>query len=139
MSARLRASLVKHESYEKFPYNDGLGNTTIGIGYNLTARGISDEWINTQYQADVDYFYKQFCEIFSWFKDLNEDRQIVIIDMAFMGLKKLLEFKNMLSYLAVHDYENAADEMLNSAWAQQVRNRAVELAASMRAGVLLYL
>jgi len=134
MLLKLRSSLVKHESYSKFPYVDTVGKTTIGIGYNLTDRGVSDEWINTQFQSDVDYFYQQL-STFPWFEHLTPDRQIVLIDMAFMGWKKFLTFNKMLNALLTGDFKKAAYEMINSKWAEQVKGRAASLAHGMMTGV----
>lgn len=131
---KLRRSLVFHEGYRNFPYMDTLGNLTIGIGYNLSNRGLPDEWVNDQYFRDVSYFYSQLHN-FSWFHMLNTDRQIVLIDMAFMGWKKFLEFKELIHSLEVFDYDKAADEMLNSEWAKQVKGRATTLANAMKTGV----
>jgi lysozyme len=134
MTAKLRQSLILHEKCNKFPYVDTVGKITIGIGYNLSDRGISDEWINTQFQQDITYFYNQLSE-FLWFKDLNTDRQIVLIDMCFMGWKKFLQFKKMIAALEISDYKQAAFEMLNSKWSEQVKGRATSLAHGMLTGV----
>ena len=56
-----------------------MGKITIGIGYNLTDRGMDDGWINHQYQSDVVYFYNQLME-FEWFKNLNSDKEQIIFD-----------------------------------------------------------
>lgn len=131
---KLKAMLLRHESYQKYPYLDSLGKITIGIGYNLTDRGMTDEWINGQYETDVCYFYQKLSQ-FPWYRNLNYVRQIVLIDMAFMGFKKLLSFEKMLIALERGDYKTAALEMLNSQWAQQVKSRAVELAKLMESGI----
>ncbi len=135
MAAKLRRSLIKHESYEKFPYTDTTGHITIGIGFNLSARGIDDTWINTQFTNDTEYFFDQL-GAFSWFKDLNVDRQVVIIDMCFnLGFKNFMHFANLLHALSMHDYKQAAFHMLDSEWATQVKGRAASLAQGMLSGV----
>lgn len=134
MMAKLRRSLVEHEGFKRIPYVDTVGKITIGIGYNLTDRGLSDDWINHQYLQDVTYFYIHLSN-FPWFGKLNEDRQIVLIDMCFMGLKRFLEFKNMIDALEKENYQQAAYEMLNSEWAHEVKNRAAQLAQGMLTGV----
>ena len=133
MTAKLKRSLIQHEGCEKFPYIDTVGKITIGIGYNLSDRGITDEWINNQYQQDVQYFYNQL-STFPWYEHLTPDRQIVLIDMAFMGWKKFLEFEKMLEAIARGDYKAASLEMLNSEWADQVKGRAGVLAQAMLTG-----
>lgn len=132
--AKLRRSLIEHEELRHFPYVDTVGKVTIGIGYNLTDRGLPDDWINKQYLEDVVYFYDQLVQ-FPWFTTLNEDRQIVLVDMCFMGWKRFLEFKEMIAALEKSDFKQAAFEMLQSKWAEEVKNRAAQLAQGMLTGI----
>src|SRR5579883_2696343 len=138
MRATLKNLIVLHEGKRNYPYpdTDNPPNITIGIGYNLTARGLPDTWINDQYEADVNYFYDQLNADFTWFKNLNEARQMALIDMSFMGYHHFCEFTNMLAALANEDYEHAADQMLNSKWALQVPSRANKLAGIIRTGAM---
>ncbi len=131
---KVKKSLILHEGKRNHAYVDSVGKITIGIGFNLTDRGLDDEWIDNQFQSDVTYFYNNLCD-FPWFHLLNEDRQIILIDMAFMGWKKFLGFKEMLTALADRNYERAALEMLDSKWAEEVKDRAVQLAEGMKTGV----
>lgn len=136
MRAKLRNLLVAHEGLRKFPYSDTLGKITIGIGYNLTDRGMTDAWINEQYEKDVLYFYNQLMEDFYWYKNLDEARQMVLIDMCFMGYQHFLQFQKMFEAMAKCDYKTAALEMLNSEWADQTKSRATDLATIMVNGVI---
>ena len=133
MRNRLKVILTKHEGRKNFPYVDTVGKSTIGIGYNLTDRGLPDSWIDKQFEEDCDYFYGELNK-FLWFQVLNEARQIALVDMSFMGMKKFLEFKRMIAALTVKDYQIASMEMLKSTWASQVGNRAFELAKIIREG-----
>ena len=133
MSLKLKQSLVDHEGRKNLPYTDTLGNITIGIGYNLTSRGLPDSWVDSQYLSDVQYFYNQL-SAFPWYLKLNDDRQIILIDMAFMGWQRFLGFTDMIAALEVSDFNKAANEMLNSEWATQVKGRAIQLAEGMRTG-----
>lgn len=55
--------------------------------------------------------------------------------MAFnLGIRGLLTFKMTLSLIEYGDYDNAATEMLNSVWAYQVGQRAIELSKQMATG-----
>lgn len=134
MVVKLKRSLVLHEGLKRFPYIDTVGKVTIGIGYNLSDRGLPDSWIYEQYEQDVSYFYNQLSE-FPWFNNLNEDRQVVLIDMCFMGWKKFLEFDKMIEAIANQDFKQAAVEMLDSKWAIETKNRATTLAHAMVTGV----
>lgn len=134
MVAKLRKSLILHEGLKLYPYIDTEGKITIGIGYNLTDRGIDDEWVNTQYNKDVNFFYNRLYEDFDWFKNLNLDRQIVLIDMAFMGYKHFCSFKKMIDALSRADYFLASKEMLDSNWGRKVIGRSTQLAKAMLIG-----
>ncbi len=130
---KIKRSLIRHEGYKKFPYQDSVGKITIGIGYNLSDRGIKDQWIQERLEEDVEYFYKKLSE-FPWFKDLNEARQIVLVDMSFMGWNHFLSFKKMISALEEGDYLNASLQMMSSKWADQVKDRAKNLSNGMLTG-----
>jgi lysozyme len=134
MIAKLKRSHLIHEKYRRYPYTDTVNKITIGIGYNLTDRGIDDEWINNQYRKDVSFFYETLSS-YKWFELLCIDRQIVLLDMVFMGIKRFLTFKKMIKALEDRDYKTAAMEMLDSLWAKQVGTRATVLAHAMMTGV----
>jgi lysozyme len=62
-------------------------------------------------------------------------RRFVVKNMLFnIGLGRLLGFKKMLAAVRAGDYDRAAEEMMDSKWARQVKGRAVELAEMMRTG-----
>lgn len=130
--AALKQLLILHEGYKKFPYKDTEGNITIGIGYNLSDRGLPDSWINQQYDQDVHYFHQRLSEDYPWFNELSDARKMVLIDMCFMGYKKIAGFKQMIKALSEGDYQTAAEEMLDSQWAREVKGRATMLADMMR-------
>lgn len=129
--AALKQLLVLHEDKRNFPYVDTEGKITIGIGYNLTDRGLPDSWINQQYNEDVAYFYNRLTEDYRWFTALSDARKMVLIDMCFMGYKTFQGFKRMLSACERGDFATAAKEMLDSKWAKQVKGRAGMLADMM--------
>jgi lysozyme len=134
--SRLKALIVSHEGLKNHPYTDTKGNITIGIGYNLTARGLPDSWINAQYDEDVTYFDKQLSLDYAWYPELCDARRMALIDMCFMGYKTFQTFHKLILALELRNYDRAAHEMLNSEWAEQVRGRALELAEIMRSGEL---
>ena len=134
VNERIMRSLIHHEDKTNFPYFDTKNKITIGIGYNLSDRGLDDQWIYSQCQQDINFFYSQL-STFPWFHDLNDDRKIVLVDMCFMGWKKFLEFKKLIAALEQHDYVTAANEMLNSEWSKEVKTRAIDLSQGMLTGV----
>lgn len=136
MKIKLRHLLIVHEGYEQKLYTDSIGKHTIGIGRNLDDRGVCPTEIDMMCDHDMQYFYDQLDSHFTWFAQLNEARQIALIDMCFMGFKKFLSFKKMIAYLANHDYDNAAIELLDSAYAHQVGKRAIDLATIIKLGYI---
>lgn len=134
---KLKGLLVEHEKYRQFAYTDSTGHLTIGIGRNLTDRGINPTEAYYLLDDDIFYFNNKLNHYLPFFSELDENRQIVLIDMCFnLGVQGLLAFKQMVSALESHDYERAAREMMESKWAEQVGERATQLAAIMRTNQL---
>lgn len=136
MKGKLRHLLIQHEGYKTHPYVDTTGHDTIGIGRNLTDRGVLPTEIDMMFNNDVDYFYNFLTDKFEWFPKLNEPRQIALIDMSFMGTKTFLEFKEMIAAFEAQNYPLAAQELLNSEYAKQVGQRAQDIAKIIETGVL---
>ena len=136
MKVKLRNLLVKHEGERNHPYYDTLGNITIGIGRNLTGIGIREDEKELMFKNDTDFLYAYFTKTYSWFSELNEARQIAIIDMAFMGIKNFASFKRMISYLDKHDYIAAAAEILDSEYGKKYINRSRDVANIVLQGTL---
>jgi len=136
MAVKLKRSLISDEGCKSKPYLDTANppNITIGIGYNLSDRGIDDDWINNQYNKDVTYFYNHL-STFSWFLNLNEDRQIALINMSFMGWKRFIGFEKMIDALSCEDYPTAYKEIINSDWDEQVKGRADRIANVILTGI----
>jgi len=133
--AKLRKLLTQHEEYKQFVYSDTTGHLTVGIGRNLSDRGISLNEANYLLDEDITYFYTKLSQFLPFFRRLDDNRQIALIDMCFnVGLQGFLNFKQMMLALESEDYERAAQEMLNSKWADQVGARAHQLAEIVRTG-----
>lgn len=132
--ATLRSQLKRHEGERLYPYTDTVGKLTIGVGHNLTDNGIPQFVSDLLLDDDIDRAIKGLQSLLS-FESLDEVRQRVLINMAFnMGVSKLRGFKLMLAAVKAGNYSEAAYQMLNSQWATQVGQRAVELANMMKTG-----
>lgn len=136
MKARLRHLLIIHEGYKQTVYTDSMGHLTVGIGRNLETRGVLPTEIDMMCDHDMQYFYDHLSDKFSWFMKLNDARQIALIDMCFMGLKKFCTFVKMIDFLSKEDYDNAAIELLDSNYAKQVGKRAIDLATIIKLGYI---
>ncbi|MFI5405449.1 MAG: glycoside hydrolase family protein [Nitrososphaerales archaeon] len=132
---KLKSLLVSHEKYVQFPYTDTTGHLTVGIGRNLSDRGISTTEAFYLLDDDMLYFTAKLTHFLDCFSKLDENRQIALIDMCFnIGVQGFLNFKEMISALESHDYDRAAKEMIDSKWATQVGERATTLANIVRTG-----
>lgn len=134
-SEYLKQQLIRHEGLRHKPYRDTVGKLTIGIGRNLDDEGVYDDEIDLMYQNDVRSHVKDLTDHLGWWVSLDEVRSTVLVNMCFeLGITRLLGFHDMLVALQAGDYAKAADEMLSSKWATQVKARALELAEIMRSG-----
>ena len=125
--------LQKDEGFRQFPYHDTVGKLTIGIGRNLQDKGISKAEALYLLHNDINEFETQLKERLYWFEQIHEDAQAVLIMMCFnMGLGGLLQFQKTLEHLKNENYKMAADEILNSKWANQVGQRAVNYSEILR-------
>jgi lysozyme len=126
--------LELHEGIRLKPYKDTVGKLTIGIGRNLDDVGLSKAEAYYLAQNDIRRRINRL-EKFEWYRNLDEVRKKVIIDMAFnLGMGGLLSFKNMIKAIKLNDFPTAAVEMLNSKWANQVGVRAKRLSKMMKTG-----
>jgi lysozyme len=127
--------LRRHEAMRLKPYRDTVGKLTIGVGRNLDDNGIRAIEADFMLRNDVDEVMHALYRRLPWISSLTQDRQAVLINMSFnLGLDGLLQFKNTLAAIEQGNYDNAAQRMLQSKWATQVKGRATELADRMRKG-----
>ena len=127
---RLLETLRRHEGVEYFVYKDHLGYETIGVGRCISpdvGLGLSNEEVNYLLLNDVKRCLVELERAFPWFKDLDEVRRN-------LGLSRLRKFKKALAAMSEKDYILAASEFLDSRWATQVGNRAIEVTDIIRTG-----
>jgi lysozyme len=135
-SFKLKEQLTLSESYEQFPYVDTVGKITIGIGHNLSDRGLSQRIIDMIYYEDIEATEFDLDQNLPWWRQLNETRQLVLMDMCFnLGITRLLGFTHTLAAIEQGLYKEASIQMLKSKWAHQVKGRANKLARMMEYGV----
>jgi lysozyme len=134
MSDKLRAMLIRQEGLRLKPYRDSVGKLTIGVGRNLDDDGIEESEAYTMLDNDI-VKHTIDAQKLDVFVSLDPVRQDVLIDMVFnMGLSRVQGFKMMLAALAAGNWHEAANQMLDSKWATEVGNRALELAEMIRTG-----
>lgn len=126
----LKADLRRDEAVRLKPYSDTKGKLTIGVGRNLTDRGITEAECDAMLEHDIDVVAHELAIALPWAAGLSEPRQRALANMAFnMGVPTLRDFKNMLAALEAGDWDKASAEALASRWAGQVGERAKRIAA----------
>lgn len=134
MSGNIIDMLIRHEGIELKPYRCPAGKLTIGVGRNIEDVGITRGEAVDLLRNDIARVEKELMQ-FHWYSNLNKVRRNAMIDMCFnLGISRFKKFEKMLAALEFHNYGLAAKEMLDSRWAEQVGDRAQELAEMIRTG-----
>ena len=133
---RLITELTVDEGKRRHAYYDSKGILTIGIGRNVDAdhggAGLSDEEINFMLGNDILEREQALQKLLPYWFRLPDVAQEVLLNMSFMGVIKLMGFKRMLGHIRDGEWLLAADELLNSKYAQDVGKRAERLAEKLR-------
>ena len=142
---RLRDQLKKHEGVRRHVYDDASGKLideacfvrgkpTIGVGRNLADRGLDETEIDFLLDNDINDCIAE-AQKFRWFEALDPVRQAAVTELIFnLGLTRLSGFKKFLNFMNEHRYAQAAAELMDSKWAQQVRGRAVTISNMVKTG-----
>ena len=140
----LREQLEIDEGVKYEVYNDHLGYATFGVGHLVlesdeehgAALGtpVSESRVIEAFEQDCENVLRDCDILYEDFADLPEEAQQVIANMMFnMGRPRLSKFKGMKRGVDSRNWNEAADEMVDSAWYRQVTNRADRLVARIRA------
>jgi lysozyme len=134
----LKAQLRRHEGVIDHAYQDSEGYWTIGVGRLIDERKggkLRPDEIDYLLENDLKFLMADLDRVLPWWRELSENRQLVIADMVFnMGLKGLMGFRKALQAVQEGRWADAAREMLDSRWAAQVGSRAIRLADMMEVG-----
>lgn len=110
---------------------------TIGVGRNLSDKGLSDEEIDFLLDNDIADVLRECAGLPYWML-LDDVRQLVVADCVFnLGMAGWRKFAKANTALADGDWDLAADEMKDSGWYKQVGRRAMKLVEAMRSGLWL--
>jgi lysozyme len=121
--ARLTAELTQDEGRKRFPYTDTRGYLSVGVGRNLTGRGLSDDEIDLLFHNDVADCCAQMDTHIPWWRTLPPSKQRVMVNLCFAGWGTMSKFVHFLAAMRAHDWLEAAAELRDSDWYVQVRDR----------------
>lgn len=130
-----KAQLRVDEAVRSKLYKDSVGKWSIGVGRNLDDVGLRADEIDYLLDNDVRVAEGDARVLFSNFDTLTDNRKAALVNMAFnLGRERLAQFHMLRQAVLAEDFNKAADEMLDSAWAKQVGLRAARLSKMMREG-----
>ncbi len=131
---KLHRELMRDEGVRLKPYRCSSGKLTIGVGRNLDDQGITSWEAMDLLDNDISRVVSELNAALPWWRNMPDPGQRALANMAFnLGLPRLMDFQRMIAALRAGDYETAADEALNSKWAeQQVGARAERVALLFR-------
>lgn len=135
---RLADQLAKHEGVKRFAYKCPAGKWTIGVGRNIDedgGLGLSDGEIYTLLNNDIQRTDEELTNAFRFYEDLDRVRKDAMINICFnLGLTRLRGFRLALKLMETKDYHEASVEFLDSLWASQVGQRALDVAHMIKYG-----
>ena len=140
---KLKEELTFDEGCEYKLYNDHLGYKTFGIGHLVTKNDleyemeigeeVSEDRVNECFVKDIEKVIEDCHILYEYFNELPEDAQLIIANMMFnLGRPRLTKFKKMKEAVNEANWIEAAIQMEDSRWYQQVPNRAERLCERMR-------
>jgi len=140
---KLREQLKIDEGCVYEIYNDHLGYATFGIGHLVLESDpeygadigtpVSDDRVIEAFEQDVQTVLSDCAVLYPDFDELPEEAQQVIANMMFnLGRPRLSAFKGMKAGVDARDWNEAADQMVDSRWYRQVGARAERLVERMR-------
>lgn len=135
MIEQIAEDLRRHEGCVLHAYKDHLGYLTIGIGRMIDKErngGISADEAEYLLKNDIDRVASRL-QHERGFRQAPSTVKRALVNMAFqLGFAGLLSFKKMWKHLEDSNYAAAADEALDSKWAEQTPKRAEEVAGWIR-------
>lgn len=124
-------------------YLDHLNLKTLGVGHLVTewdeeydkpvGTTVSDDRVNELFEKDINVTLEECRYLYDDFDSLPEEVQKIIGNMMFnLGRPRLSRFHKMKKAVLDKDWQEAANQMQDSKWYEQVTNRAERLCQRMR-------
>jgi lysozyme len=119
----------KHEGFRSEPYTCTAGYLTVAFGKRVDYLNVDKETGEKWCLEDLKKLDSRLRIVFQWYKDSPKMIKAVVLDLVYqLGIKGFSRFKKSIYLLETEQYEEAAEEMLDSKWARSDSpNRAKEL------------
>lgn len=133
-----KAQLRIDEGCVPHAYADSRGYLTIGIGRLVDERlggGLSPDEIDLLLENDLTRAEATAKALFPTFSSLSDARKAVLLNMAFnLGSARLAAFQRFREAVSAGNWEQAAAELKDSRWYEQVPARAERLIKQFKEG-----
>lgn len=147
-----RATIQRHEGLRLKVYPDQNGTATIAIGFNLEAGGaqavcmkfgidyqatlagspITEAQCNSLFEYSYAVVLADLIILFPGLNAMPDNVAAVLCDMRYeLGYTGFREFHEFIAAVKAGDWKEAAVQMLDSKWAQEVPNRVHDDVAMM--------
>lgn len=142
----LKAEIQQEEGLRLEVYPDPVSHAepyTVGWGHTGPDVHMGDTWTleacNTALDRDIQKAEDHLDVALPWWRAQDDVRQDVLVDLCFNlgignGSDGLTGFHHFLNFCRTGQYEQAADELVNSHWYTEVGDRGVTLVYMMRNG-----
>ena len=125
--------IKKHEGFRARVYQCTEGYDTIGYGFAIKDLELTEHIADQILMKKLSELNLKIIDRFKWYFTSPQKVQDVVVNMCYqMGLSGFSKFKKTIYYLETEQYEEAADEMLDSLWHKQTPNRSKELSDIIR-------
>ena len=129
----LLEKIKHHEGFVEHVYDDSLGIPTIGYGFAIKDLILDEDIAEEILIRKLEKLKRNANSRFNWLEDMPVVVQEVILNMCYqLGVTGVSKFRKAISALQEGDWDEAANEMLDSLWARQTANRAKELSNIVR-------
>jgi len=129
----LLESIKHHEGFVEHVYDDSLGIPTIGYGFAIKDLVLDEDIAEEILIRKLERLKRNANSRFRWLEDMPVVIQEVILNMCYqLGVTGVSKFRKAISAFQEGDWDEAANEMLDSLWARQTPNRATELSNIVR-------
>jgi len=117
-----------HEGFRSKVYKCTEGYDTIGYGFAIKDLELDEDISEMILMQKLDNLMTRIGKTFVWWRSADSTVKDVVVEMCYqLGVSGFSKFKKTIDHLENKRYGKASAEMLDSRWAKQTPNRALEL------------
>jgi len=121
MNDEIKEMLIRHEGNMCTLYQCSENKWTIGVGRNLTDRGITEDESMYLLNNDIKRVTNQLDEYWTVWRSFPKRGQMVCFDLCFnLGISGFMNFRRTRALMEMGMWLEASEELLDSKYAIQV-------------------